>query len=222
MYRSMETDSEDRELLTKSILRQQEFKEREETSSAEGAGRGQPDPFIPSDPFEAAEARAEVQEPADQPAVDIDVASDLLEGNKEMHGQDNLSDVAAQDEMYVESDEGLAVPEAPAASHEPLRGESRPREDQGGDDDEGPAGPKRKRSMGDEFNEFDDKLLHLKESLNHVDMKKILEDLERDPRMQILTGNHRQRRSARQAIARGVVAEVYSPPRVADALAGWA
>ena len=59
----------------------------------------------------------------------------------------------------------------------------------------------------DEFNEYDDKLLSLGIALNHVNMKEIIKDLERDPRLMLNAGNHRQRRTAKRQIANGIVAE---------------
>jgi len=42
-------------------------------------------------------------------------------------------------------------------------------------------------------------------AIQHVSMKKIISELENDPRLKLKTGNHRHRRTASQAIKRGIV-----------------
>ena len=58
-------------------------------------------------------------------------------------------------------------------------------------------------------------MLQFSHLIGHVDAAKIFSDLEKDPRLQLKIGNRRQRRTAAQVISKGVVAELYSPPRVA-------
>jgi len=49
-------------------------------------------------------------------------------------------------------------------------------------------------------------MLSFERLIGHIDAKVMLEELEQDPRLKLVTGNRRQRRTAAQTLAKGVVA----------------
>ena len=77
-------------------------------------------------------------------------------------------------------------------------------------------GETRRREEEDEVPSKKARMASVSKAVSHVSMKRIIEELEKDPRLMIKKGNRRQRRTASQAIARGVVSEAYSLPRIAE------
>ena len=70
-----------------------------------------------------------------------------------------------------------------------------------------------KRRRGDDsplaLDSDGDELLAFEQAISHVSMKKVIKDLEKDPRLQVMSGNHRQRWTAKMEIAKGIVSEVH-------------
>ena len=193
MYEQMGNDDEDREVVTRAVLRQQESMDSAAQPSAEGASHAQPQANAHDPERRARLAREErqVQNIVDEEEIpehgeniddEVEIASELPEGDEETHGNedaDDSNDEIEEDPMdeNSNSDEEMPITAAePAAQREP-----RPREEDGEGHGSTPTRPKKRRGMGDEFNEYDDKLLSLRTALKHVSMKKVLEDLEEDP-----------------------------------------
>ena len=166
----------------------------------------------PEDPGAASskDGQAMAPEPAYEPTEPEDDQEDASEAdevprgiNENLEEVDDLDDEDDLDDLGEKAGEGEAHDRDHRADTGPAVIEPRKRNDESNEDpDEKPAKKLRIASVH--------------QAIGHISMKKIIEELESDPRLKLKNGNRRQRRTAKQAIARGVVSEVYSPPRIAE------
>ena len=209
MYLEMQNDEEDRELVTKAVLRQQEAQDREQNRpSPEGAAWSE----MVDDPIEhkpneddAKEKPPDISDIFDNPD---NPEEDIPDGNDELFDDEPMD----TPELAEGREDDESEDEIDAKDDMPLpKGETRPRSADDHSLDSDKLSHKRRRGSDS------DELLAFEQAISHVSMEKVIKELEKDPRLQMMSGNHRQRRTAKMNIAKGIVSEVYSPPRVAEA-----
>ena len=216
MHMEMQNNEEDRELVTRAILRQQEAQDREPSRpSPEGADWRKNPSALFDEPIEhkpdaddAKEKPPDISDIFDNPEEDIPDGNDELFADEPMDTPElaeGREDDESEDEIEAKDDRQQA------------QGETRPRSADDHSLESDKLSHKRRRGNEGPDGSDGDELLAFERAISHVSMKKVIKDLEKDPRLQVMSGNHRQRRTAKMEIAKGIVSEVYSPPRVAEA-----
>ena len=227
LYVAMQDDEEDRNLLSRALVRM--TGRVEQGSNPVGAD----EPMAPVDQSAAAGPSQGTPAEEEEQAVDILDMEPLLESDDIPIGSPDLFD-DREDEHSVSGDHLVQEEVTNAADDD---------DDSDGDDQmpqlEQPRGVKARRASAEDTQSVvssnlapakrpktrhgdDDESVRTFEEIlksdgriDHVSVKAIIEELEKEPELRLKVGNHRQRRTAAQQ-CRKHVSEVYSPPRICE------
>jgi hypothetical protein len=214
MYRRMEEDPGDRETLTKALMRQPEFQARP-SAIPEGVESEKNDPG----PQESAPRNAEPRIDAPRTAAPHREVDELfgtvyeeaaVEENPELPDGEADEDVMEEANHEISEDDVAQMTDSEddeATRNVPTndnKAQQRPREDDAKSANSAQARVKRRRT--DDQNDGDpsnDHLLSLEEAFEKVNMAKIIQELEQDPRLKLKNGNRRQKAHSKNGSCQG-------------------